>query len=137
MRLTAVLRSIVPVDHLQVVGNGMVVADLPLAGDRTSASVTRTIAISHSGWYVLRAYADGPAHPVMDIYPYATTSPIYVSVDGAPVRSPEDARFFLAWIDRLEKAARGHRGWNSAAEKEAVLDDLARARAVYQEQATP
>src|SRR2546426_528203 len=84
VRLTAVLRSIVPVDHLQVVGNGEVVAELPLGGDRTSASITRAIAITRSGWYVLRAYADGPAHPVMDIYPYATTSPIYVSVGGAP-----------------------------------------------------
>ena len=137
VRLTAVLRSIVPVDHLQVVGNGEVVAELPLGGDRTSASITRVIAITRSGWYVLRAYADGPAHPVMDIYPYATTSPIYVSVGGTPVKSPEDARFFLAWIDRLEKGARGHRGWNNDAEKGAVLDDIARARAIYQEQVAP
>ncbi len=135
--LTAVLRSIVPVDHLQVIGNGKVVADLPLEGSRTTASIRRAIPIAASGWYVLRAYADGPAHPVMDIFPYATTSPIYVSVAGAPTRSPEDAGYFAAWIDRLENAARAHRGWNGEAEKEAVLSDLARARAVYQEQIAP
>src|SRR2546428_12802713 len=73
----------------------------------------------------------------MDIYPYAPTSPVYVGVGGARVRSPEDARFFLAWIDRLEKAARDHRGWNNAAEKEAVLTDIARARTVYRDQVTP
>ena len=53
------------------------------------------------------------------------------------MKSPEDARFFLAWIDRLEKGARGHRGWNNDAEKGAVLDDIARARAIYQEQVAP
>ena len=137
VRLTASLRSFVPVDHFQVIGNGKVVADLPLTDRRTAASITRAIPITASGWYVLRAYADGPAHPVMDIYPYATTSPIYVSVAGAPVGSPEDARYFVAWIDRLEKAARAHRGWNNATEKEAVLDDIARARAVYEKLITP
>src|SRR5207344_1374184 len=34
------LRSIVPVDHLEIVSNGAVVAALPLAGERTSLDAT-------------------------------------------------------------------------------------------------
>src|SRR5262249_51867379 len=48
------LRSIVPVDHLELLGPGGVVASFPLQGDRTSADVSETIGVEESGWYVLR-----------------------------------------------------------------------------------
>ncbi len=137
VKARATLRSIVPVDHLQIVGNGRVVADLPLSGERTTATATHGLEIEASGWYVLRAYAEHPAHPILDIYPFGTTSPIYVTVGDGRVRSRDDAGYFLAWIDRLEKSAREHQGWNTAAEKEAVLNDFTRAREVYLEQVTP
>jgi len=137
LRARVTLNSIVPVDHLEIIGNGRTIAELPLSGDRRSAAVSRDIPVTASGWYLLRAYADRPEHPVLDIYPFGTTSPIYVVVGGGPVRSPGDAAYFLAWIDRLEKAAREHGGWNTAEEKESVLGDLARARAVFLEQAGP
>jgi len=130
----ATLRSIVPIDSLQIIGNGRVVADLHLSGERTTATITHSIPITASGWYVLRAFAANPAHPILDIYPFGTTSPIYVTVGDGKVHSRDDAAYFLAWIDRLEKSAREHKGWNTAVEKEAVLSDFARAREVYLEQ---
>ena len=36
----------------------------------------------------LRAYSDHAEEPIMDIYPYGTTSPIYVTVAGEKPRSP-------------------------------------------------
>jgi len=137
LQARVVLASIVPVDHLEIIGNGTTVADLPLADDRRTATLGRGIAVTKSGWYLLRAYAEHPEHPVLDIYPFGTTSPIYVDVGGEPVRSSDDAAYFLAWIDRLEKAAREHRGWNNEREKEAVLGDIDRARSVFLEQVVP
>jgi len=129
------LRSIVPVDHLEVVANGRVAATVPLEGDRTSASATLRLPVRGSAWYVLRAYADRARHPVLDAYPFATTSPVYVTVEGAPVRSPEDARYFMAWIDRVQDAASAHPGWNTPAEKAFALAMLGRARAEFQSRA--
>jgi Tol biopolymer transport system component len=130
------LRSIAPVDHLEIVRGGEVVARLPLAGDRTSADATVTLPeASGSGWYVARAFSDRSRHPVLDFYPFGTTSPIYLTVAGRPVRSAAEASYFLGWIDRVGAAAESHRGWNTAAEKEAVLAQLARARAVFEERA--
>ena len=127
------LRSIAPVDQLEIVRGGEVVAQLPLAGDRTSADATVTLPpASSSGWYVARASSRRSRHPVLDFYPFGTTSPIYVAVAGRPVRSPADASYFLQWIDRVRAAADAHRGWNTAAEKEAVLAQIARARAVFE-----
>src|SRR5690349_8055560 len=125
------LRSSVAVDHLEVIGNGRVVATIPLTGDRTQATATVPIAVAGSGWYVVRAYADRAELPVLDRYPFGSTSPVYVTVGNEAVRSPEDAEFFMRWIDRLDAAAQAHEGWNTAAEREHVLRLLAEARQAY------
>ena len=130
------LRSSVPVDHLEVIGNGRVVSTIALHGDRTSASGSVTIPVTHSGWYVLRAWSERAEQPVLDLYPFASTSPIYVRVGREPVRSSEDAGFFLRWLDRLQQAAEGHEGWRTPAEREHVLGLIDRARAVYAGQAS-
>jgi TolB protein len=137
--LTAVvgLESNVPVDHLEIVGNGAVVATLPLRGGGTTAHDTVAIPVTRSGWYVLRAYSDRAELPVLDLYPFASTSPIYVRVGDEPVRSREDAEFFVRWIDRVEQGVQRHAGWNTAGEQAAVLHLLREARAVYVERAGP
>lgn len=125
---TVSLRSNVPVDHLEIVRNGVVIDTVPLSGDRTSATARITLPVRGSGWYLLRARGDSPASPVLDVYPYATTSPIYVTVARQPIRSPRDADYFIAWINRLESAANGHRDWNTEGEKREVLRLLEKAK---------
>jgi hypothetical protein len=131
VKFTAWMRSIVPVDHLEVVCNGRVAQDLKLSGNRQSADAEGTVAFAQSGWCVLRASSDKPEYPVLDDYVYATTSPIYVSVQGSATKSPEDAGYFIGWIDRLTEAARANREWNSQAEQTAVQTTLDEARQVY------
>jgi hypothetical protein len=133
----ATLKSIVPMDHFEIVANGRVVAALALTGDRTAVSAIRKITVERSGWYTLRAWGEHATHPVLDFQPFGTTSPIYVTVGDEPVRSREDAEFFLAWIDRLASDARDFRDWNTEAEKEAVLKTLQEGRAVYVERLGP
>ena len=125
------LRANVPVDHLEIVGNGVVVASLPLRGERTSLDTTLTLPIRQSSWLVLRAWSEHAVEPVLDLYPFATTSPVYLTLGGKPVRSPADAEYFLAWIDRLEGGAAAHTGWNTSQEKREVLDRIRRAREVF------
>ncbi|MBS0364620.1 MAG: CehA/McbA family metallohydrolase [Proteobacteria bacterium] len=129
---TARLRSIVPVDHAQVVCNGQVVRELPLAHARSELTVSGTLPVKSSGWCLLRAFSATARYPVLDNYVYATTSPIYVTVGGAPARSPQDALYFIAWIDRLIGGTRAYPDWNTPAEQQHVLGQLAAARAVYE-----
>src|SRR6185295_8800781 len=98
LRARVILRSIAPVDRLEIVSNGAVVATVPLDASRTRADATVPLTVSGSAWFTLRASAPGAVEPVLDIYPFATTSPIYVTVGGRPVRSADDARYFVAWI---------------------------------------
>jgi TolB protein len=70
--------------------------------------------------------------PVLDSFPYATTSPVYVNLDRSQLKSPEDAQYFLAWIDRMVSSTEANPNWNTVAEKTAVLDLLHKAHAVYE-----
>lgn len=134
---TAKLRSIVPVDHFEVVCNGRVAQTLKLSGARDSADVNGTLPLNESGWCALRASSDGAEYPVLDNYVYATTSPVYVTIGGARPRSPEDAKYFAAWIARTIDTTSHYPDWNSAAEKEYVLKRLAEARAIYEKLGVP
>jgi TolB protein len=125
---TISLKSNVPVDHLEVVRNGAVIATVPLSGDRTSVTTQLKLPVLGSGWYLLRARGNESAYPILDVYPYATTSPIYVTVAGQPIRSPRDADYFVAWIGRLEAAAAANGEWNTEAEKLKVLEMLRTAK---------
>jgi len=125
------LRSIVPIDHLEMICNGRVVRELKLNNDRESADVEDEIPLSQSGWCLLRAWSEKAEHPVLDAYPYATTSPIYVTVAGSASKPAADAAYFIAWIDRMIQDAKSNRDWNTDAEKTSVLNMLEQARMVY------
>ena len=128
---TAKLRSVVPVDHFEVVCNGKVVQSLKLEGARDSADAAGKIPLNESGWCVLRAWSEKAEYPVMDNYAYATTSPVYVTIGGKRAYSKEDAEYFKAWIDRTIEITEAYPDWNSAEEKEGVIRRLREARGVY------
>jgi len=85
----ASLISVVPVDHLEIVRNGEVVASLPLDEGGTTGGGRVELEVPASGWYLLRAWNSSARHPVLDQLPFATTSPIYVEVGARPVRSAD------------------------------------------------
>jgi TolB protein len=129
---TAELRSIVPVDHLELVCNGKAAQTLKLEGTHDSANVTGTIPLQESGWCVLRAWSEKAEYPVMDNYTYATTSPVYVTIGGKRAYSQEDAAYFKAWIDRTIEITDKYPDWNSAEEKQRVMKKLRDGRSVYE-----
>jgi TolB protein len=132
LEFKASLRSIVPVDHFQIVYNGQIVKDLELQGNKTSGDFAGQIQALKSGWVILRAWGEKSIYPILDKYPYATTSPIYITANNTPARSAKDAAYFIAWISRLIEAAKIHEGYNNAAEKEETLKTLFEARSVFE-----
>ena len=126
------MRSIVPLDHAQIVCNGRVARELTLSAHRDALENSGSLPLAASGWCVLRVFTAKAEYPVLDNFVYATTSPIYVSVRGARARSSADARYFVAWIDHLIEATARYGDWNSEAEKAEVMKELTDARALYQ-----
>jgi Tol biopolymer transport system component len=131
VRFSVRLRSIVAVEHVELVCNGRVVRSFVTRKALDQGEFSGSIALTDSGWCVARASSDAGRYPVLDTYVYATTSPIYVTVAGHKPRSPGDARYFAAWIDRMTETTTAYPDWNSAAERRGVLDRLAQAKAVF------
>ena len=130
------LRSIVPVDHLELVHDGRVVKTFSLTGEqRTSFDAAGELRLAQGGWLLLRAWNDGSHPRVLDLYPYATTNPVYL--DGpAPPPDVDDARYFVAWLDRVLDAASARTDYNDDDERRATLDYLRAARDEYATRAT-
>ena len=127
------LRSIVPMDHLEIVMNGKVVRTIRLTGTRMSADFEGKINVSGNGWLLVRAWNDAARPEIFDIYPYGTTNAFFFHADGATTHCGSDAQFFLTWIDRLEAAAAVHPDYNTAKEREATLGEIRAARAIMSE----
>ena len=68
---------------------------------------------------------------LMDSYVYAHTSPVYLSKGGRSPRSPEDARYFLEWIDRSIELIEDSDRFDTPDQKLEVLSVWQRARHVY------
>jgi TolB protein len=133
----ASLRSIVPVDHFELVFNGRVIASPHVDGVRTQADVSGNVEIPSSGWLVLRAWNDHADPKIQDVYPYASTSPIYLTINNQGPRSPVDASYFVKWLDRVIADATARDDYNSVQEKRETLEYLNKARAVFQAQTEP
>ena len=126
------MRSPVPIDHLEIVRNGQVAQLLPLSGDRRAYDGEGEIEIPADGWVLVRAWNDRADPQVLDIYPYATTSPVYLSGFGPRPDARDDARYFVAWMDRVIEATRAREtDFNDERERAATFEYLDRARAGY------
>ena len=132
LNLRGWMRSLTGIDHLEVVMNGKVIKTIALNGDRTSSDFAEPISVDHSGWILLRAWNDHATPDVFDLYPYASTNPVFVSVGGEPIRSKEDAVFFVKWIDKVRSAASANHDYNTPIERKAVLKHIDDARKVFE-----
>ncbi len=118
------LRSPVAVDHLELVRNGQVVKSFRLSGDRRVLDAKGELEVDAGGWLLLRAWNDGADPQVLDIYPYATTSPIYLQLPGGLPPATGDAAYFAAWMERVLAEAGLREDYNSPREREETLTYL-------------
>jgi len=127
------LRSIVPIDHLELVINGQVTRTIRLDKQRMAADFEGSTKVAGNGWMLVRAWNDQAVPEVFDIYPYGTTNPAFFRTQGAAIHCTADADFFLKWLSRLEAAAAAHQGYNTPAERDATLREISAARDVFTE----
>jgi len=122
------MRSPVGIDHLELVENGRVVKSFKLTGDRRKLDASGDLPFARAGWLVLRAWNDGADQHVLDIYPYGTTSPVYVEMPGGMPPDPEDAAYFAAWLDRVIADVAARKDFRNEGEREATLTYLRQAK---------
>lgn len=126
------MASIAPVDALDLIVNGKVAQKIPLEEGGVGALYSGEVEISESGWVSLRASNAEDSDLVLDGYPFAMTTPVYVTVGGKPARSREDADYFIAWIGRLEEFAKTSDAYNTEEERSIVLQHIRKAKAEFE-----
>ncbi len=125
------LRSPVAIDQLELVHNGRVIRRFVLAGERRALDAEGSLRLAGGGWVLLRAWSDAADPLLLDLYPYATTNPVYL---GAPAPRGERraaASYFVQWMERVIEAAAARDDYNDEHERRATLDYLQRAHAGY------
>ena len=134
VELTGWLHSAFSLQSLEVVFRGEVIETLPNP-NLQQTEFQKKVPVTESGWFTLRARSGGPVHPIDDVNLFAETAPIFVYVGGQPIRSKDDAEYFLRWIDEITRQAEAHPGWRSDREKKHVLAQFAQARKVFEQRA--
>jgi TolB protein len=130
--IAARVRSITPLDRVTLIFNGEVVETIPPSPDRKSARLSKTLRVTRSGWYHLRAEGNpNERYPLDTSFAQAFTNPVWVTVGDRPVRSTTAANYCLKWIDKLQEMAEQWPGWRSQKEKNHVYAQFDEARAVY------
>ncbi|MBI1732938.1 MAG: CehA/McbA family metallohydrolase [Gammaproteobacteria bacterium] len=132
LRYTGMLRSIVPIRHLQIIVNGVVAKELDTGPDGMHADFSGTLNADGGGWMLLRAFSDENAPELFDLYPYATTGAVWLEQPGAPAGVRCDSGYFLAWLDRVQAIVKNYPDYNTDEERELLLKNISSARAVYE-----
>jgi TolB protein len=128
VRVKAEAISITPLDSLQIIVNGEIVATVA-ARDKSRITFDGPIAMPEGGWIAARVLGPHSKY-IGDDYAFAHTSPVYVVRGGRRYVNPADAQFLAATVDAIW--ARVERGrWRSDAERERFKTAVDSARSVY------
>lgn len=112
--------------ELVVNGNPRPLAIPPDA--KGNAKITESLDLRESCWIALRATTNSGG--------FAHSGPIYVTIGGEKLRSPDDARFFIEWIDRLREDVR-KRNQIPPSRRGAVEEQLQKGADFYRAQLSP
>ncbi len=131
--VTATARSLFAMHTLEIVQNGEIVHTVHATGDAKSIEAELAIPIEESGWIAARVLGP-PQHGAMDSYLFAHTNPVFLVADGEPIRSRDDAAFFVRWIDQVLGELRAMDRWDDPAHKAEVIATFQEGRWLYQAQ---
>jgi hypothetical protein len=130
VRIQAEAGALAPMERIELLLNGEVVESVEAPDGVRHSSLVYEFQARKSCWFALRV--QGPRDPwVIDDAVFAHTSPVYVTVDGAPRRSAEDAAYFVEWIDRLIAMTQMKGRFESDADRDAVIAEFRAGQAYY------
>jgi hypothetical protein len=128
VRVTVRVASINAIESIEVMHNGKSAAALKPESAVNRAELAREIDVDHSGWISAQVRARYGRDPIRRPFPFAATMPVWVTVDGKPVRSREDALYFADWMDRTLNRAMTAGAFNNETERDEVRSLYAEAK---------
>jgi hypothetical protein len=126
-------RARFPIDRLQIIVNGENVDATEVAGGANTLTFDKDVTLDKSSWIAARISEQPGSADVDDAEVFAHTSPVWVILNDAPLRSATDAQFLVNWIDAYKTTLTNDvpDGGFSAGEKTSMLARVDSARAYY------
>jgi hypothetical protein len=147
-----------PYDRLEIVVNGQTVADATPGGPRHRAEIRLEHPLTASCWVAARAYEKLDAYHSRGIDfskvhvesgtrqgnyygtrrpegVFAHSSPVYVVRDGRPIRSWDDAQYYIRYVDSSIQWLKTSAKFARPADREASIQAFMKGRAVYEQRA--
>jgi hypothetical protein len=147
LSITAQVWSQMPVDRLEIVANGALIGEVSLDPTALYHSIEISYQTEKSVWLAARAYQlnsrqtrkglsmsqrrnEGAGPTQLNRYygtlrpevTFAHTSPVYVTVDDLPIRSSEDAQYFVGYLNNAIKWLDQEGSFPSDQAKQEVLE---------------
>ncbi|MFB3905185.1 MAG: CehA/McbA family metallohydrolase [Acidobacteriota bacterium] len=134
VHVKAEVESLVPIEKLEIVVNGVVVISEAIENLR-SHRIERDIPLERSGWVAARVW--GPAHRLIpdDPQAFAHSSVVYCQLNDEPIGSPTDALFWADWIEQLMGRVRERGVFATPDRRESVIRLFSEAQAKYRKMA--
>ncbi len=150
--------SQLPYHHLEIVCNGRVIAEGTPSGKRYHAEIRLEHPLRESCWIAARAieeikpYRDrGIKFPTVHIAEgtlhgnfygtrrpetvFAHTTPVYVIRDGQPIRSWDDAQYYVRFIDQVIQWLKTEARFDRPVDRQSSIEAFLAGRAVYERRA--
>lgn len=119
LRVRIDVETLGTIDRVELIYNGQVVKT-----ERGSSAFE--LRANEPGWLAARVFESGSASPR-----YAQTSPVYLTTAGKLAVRAEDARYFVAWLEREAAMYRNETRFRSAMHRKAMVDLFEKALDVY------
>ena len=134
IHVKAEVQSLVPVEKLEIVVNGVVAVSEPV-GDGRSLRIERDLPLERSAWIAARVW--GPAHRLIpdDPQAFAHSSAVYCRLNDEPIGSATDALFWADWIEQLMGRVRERGVFSTPDRRESVIRLFSEAQAKYRKMA--
>jgi hypothetical protein len=128
LRISARAVSRVPFERLEIVCNGVVVAEESAINQR-EARLEREIVTPQSGWVAARVSGDTTTRAEYRVF--AHTSPVYYKIPGIPSRQAEAAGEFVDEIEESMRFVRKNYRFSSEADRALAMGRFEQGRRFY------
>lgn len=101
-RIAAEVVSRTPLRRVEVIQNGLVVAETQAAAGARSLRIAKEVAVDKSCWFAIRVTGEeARGLGAGDQVTRAHTTPVYVTMGGKPAVVRDDVDLLIRWVDRL------------------------------------
>ena len=145
-----------PYDRLEIVRNGTVIGSATPTGARHTAEIHLEEPLRSSCWIAARAMEDLGRYPGVDFSKihraegtllssfygtrrpenvFAHTSPVYAIVDGKPIRSWDDAQYYIKYMAHAIEWLQAEARFASAEDRKSSIAAFEQAKRIYEQRA--